>query len=102
VYYRYLHRYFTGGLAAAISCAKSGLAVKVLEKAPEFLPLGAGIQIPPNGVRALRELGLDDDRLCSVGAVSLAALNLRRYKDGRDLLRRPGREAFTQAYGAPW
>ena len=76
--------------------------MKIFEKAPAFLPLGAGIQIPPNGVRALRELGLDDDCLRSVGAVSLAALNLRRYKDGRELLRRPGGEAFVKTYGAPW
>ena len=69
---------------------------------PEFLPIGAGIQIPPNGARALRELGLDDKRLRSAGAVSLDAINLRRYKDGRELLRRPGGEAFRKAYGAPW
>lgn len=93
---------FTGGLAAAISCARNGIATKVLERAPEFLPIGAGIQIPPNGVRALRELGIDDNRLRFAGAVSLDSVNLRRYKNGQALLQRPGGEAFVKAYGFYW
>ncbi|KAF2101149.1 putative salicylate hydroxylase [Rhizodiscina lignyota] len=90
-----------GGLATALSCVQNGLKVQVFEKTPEILPIGAGIQIPPNGVRALRYLGVDD-KVQSSGAVAVQAGNLRSYKDGRNLLRRAGGEAYVRDYGAPW
>jgi salicylate hydroxylase len=48
-----------GGLAAAIALAQRGIAVRVLERRTEFSEAGAGIQLGPNGVRALRRLGVD-------------------------------------------
>ena len=47
-----------GGLAAAISLRRAGWSVTVFERAPELRPLGAGLSVWPNGVRALRALGL--------------------------------------------
>ncbi|HKO38083.1 MAG TPA: FAD-dependent monooxygenase [Solirubrobacterales bacterium] len=49
-----------GGLAAAIALRQAGWEATVYEAAPELRPLGAGLSIWPNGVRALRELGLGD------------------------------------------
>src|SRR4051812_6066880 len=49
-----------GGLAAAYAIARQGVAVRVLEQAPEFKELGAGIQLGPNIFRALDKLGLKD------------------------------------------
>jgi 2-polyprenyl-6-methoxyphenol hydroxylase-like FAD-dependent oxidoreductase len=49
-----------GGLAAAIALQRAGWEATVYEAAPELRPLGAGLSIWPNGVRALRELGLAD------------------------------------------
>ena len=49
-----------GGLAAAIALREAGLAVTVLERSQELQPIGAGLSIWPNGVRALRELGLSE------------------------------------------
>ncbi len=49
-----------GGLALALALARSGQASAVLERQPEFAAAGAGIQIGPNGVRALQELGVAD------------------------------------------
>lgn len=49
-----------GGLAAAYALARQGVAVRVLEQAPEFKELGAGIQLGPNIFRALDKLGLKD------------------------------------------
>lgn len=49
-----------GGLAAAIALRQAGWEATVYEAAPEARPLGAGLSIWPNGVRALRELGLAD------------------------------------------
>ena len=47
-----------GGLAAALALSRKGYPVHVIEKAHEFGEIGAGIQIAPNGSRALDELGL--------------------------------------------
>ena len=47
-----------GGLATALAVAKTGRRVHVLEKAPEFAELGAGLQLAPNAVRVLNALGL--------------------------------------------
>ena len=41
-----------GGLATAYALARKGFAVRVLEQAPEFKELGAGIQLGPNIFRA--------------------------------------------------
>ena len=49
-----------GGLAAAYALARRGLPVRVLEQAPEFKEIGAGIQLGPNIFRALDKIGLCD------------------------------------------
>jgi 2-polyprenyl-6-methoxyphenol hydroxylase-like FAD-dependent oxidoreductase len=47
-----------GGLCAALALAKSGIHVKVLERAPEVGEIGFGIQIAPNGYAMLERLGV--------------------------------------------
>jgi len=47
-----------GGLATALSMALSGRDVHVLEQAPEFTEIGAGLQIGPNATRVLDRLGV--------------------------------------------
>jgi 2-polyprenyl-6-methoxyphenol hydroxylase-like FAD-dependent oxidoreductase len=49
-----------GGLATAIALQRAGWEVTVLERAAHLRPLGAGLSIWPNGVRALRSLGLEE------------------------------------------
>jgi len=49
-----------GGLATALSLARHGMAAHVLEQAPEFAEIGAGLQLAPNALRVLDELGLLD------------------------------------------
>lgn len=48
-----------GGLAAAIALRRIGWDVTVLERAPELEPLGAGITIWPNALRALDTIDVD-------------------------------------------
>jgi len=48
------------GLAAAYALAEQGFPVRVIEQAPEFKEIGAGIQLGPNIFRALSKIGLDD------------------------------------------
>ena len=46
-----------GGLAAALGLARQGRPVRLFEQAPAFEEIGAGLQMSPNGVRALQALG---------------------------------------------
>jgi 2-polyprenyl-6-methoxyphenol hydroxylase-like FAD-dependent oxidoreductase len=48
-----------GGLAAALSLASRGYPSRVLEQAPEFREVGAGIQLGPNSWRCLRAMGAE-------------------------------------------
>jgi len=50
-----------GGLAAALALAQKGTAVRVLEQAPEFKEIGAGIQLGPNIFRMFECLGITDE-----------------------------------------
>lgn len=49
-----------GGLAAAGALRRIGLDVRVFEQAPRFAPVGAGIQLTANAMKALRGLGIAD------------------------------------------
>ena len=55
-----------GGLAAAYALARKGFPVRVLEQAPEFRELGAGIQLGPNIFRALNRIGLTALGFCTL------------------------------------
>lgn len=46
-----------GGLAAALGLARRGRPVRLFEQAAGFEEIGAGLQMSPNGVRALKALG---------------------------------------------
>jgi 3-hydroxybenzoate 6-monooxygenase len=52
-----------GGLSAALAAARRGFDVTVLERAPSFSEIGAGVQLAPNATRILKALGLLDDVL---------------------------------------
>ena len=49
-----------GGLTAALACLKRGFDVEVYEQASALKEVGAGLQLSPNGNRALYQLGLGD------------------------------------------
>lgn len=49
-----------GGSTLALACKQLGVDYLLLEQAPAFTEVGAGIQISPNGVRILEQLGLGD------------------------------------------
>lgn len=89
-----------GGLAAALAARKAGWDARVLEQAPAFSEVGAGIQLGPNATSILRGWGLLEGELASlvgrpqwlrvrdaVSARELAALQLG---------------SFEQRYGAPY
>ena len=47
-----------GGLTAALGFARAGANVTMYEQAPALTEVGAGLQISPNGARALQALGV--------------------------------------------
>ncbi len=49
-----------GGLACALALARHGWDVEVLERAPAFAEVGAGLSLWPNGLRALDALGVGE------------------------------------------
>ena len=49
-----------GGLSTALALSRKGVAVQVLEQAPEFMEIGAGIQLGPNVFRMFEVLGLTE------------------------------------------
>lgn len=48
-----------GGLTVAIALQKKGFSPVVFESAPEIRPLGAGIVLAANAIKAFREIGLE-------------------------------------------
>ncbi|WP_417686509.1 flavin-dependent oxidoreductase [Roseibium sp.] len=54
------------GLSLGLTCDQLGLPFRIYESAAELKPLGVGINLQPNAVRELFELGLEDD-LPSIG-----------------------------------
>lgn len=74
-----------GGLSAAFALAREGLRVRVLEQAPEFGEVGAGLQIAPNCTRILDDYGLLDE-VRRRGVLPKAML-MRDAVDGSELTR---------------
>ncbi len=89
-----------GGLAAALALAKVGRAATVLERATEPSEAGAGIQLGPNAVKALRQLGVAD-RIAQLASVP-TALTIRAGHDARILASTPLGPDVTTRYGAPY
>lgn len=73
-----------GGLATTIGLERAGWQVTVFERAEAFRPVGAGLTLAPNAVRAVDWFGLGD-QLRSRGMVQGAAGI--RAASGRWLLR---------------
>ena len=86
-----------GGLAVAIALREAGLDVTVLERSQELQPIGAGLSIWPNGVRALRTLGLGE---LADPAHALAAEGALRRSDGSELAAFDA-SAIEARFGAP-
>lgn len=88
------------GLAAALALADAGWSVKVLERRDVFSESGAGIQISPNGVRALQRIGVADRLSAMVGRPQ--AIDVRDAVSGRPLQRLPLGAWIEARHGAPY
>jgi len=88
-----------GGLGAAYSLRRQGLAVRVLEQAPAFGEVGAGIQLAPNCTRILDDYGLLGEAK-RLGVVP-DAMVMRDAVDGAELTRLDLRD-LEERYGFPY
>lgn len=107
-----------GGLAAAIALRKAGHEPVVLEQAVQMSPVGAGIYVTANGMKALTYLGVDGHVRrtsvnsqglfifdlksdASLGVVEFGSAGEERYGDGCYLTYRPDLfDALSNALGA--
>lgn len=89
-----------GGLTVALSLARAGHRVTVLEQAAELGEVGAGIQISPNASRVLIDLGL-------AGALSRVAvtpkdIRVHSVRAGGEVVRAAVGDAAEARWGAPF
>ncbi len=89
-----------GGLAAAIAAQRAGWQARLLEQAPAFSEVGAGLQLGPNATRILREWQL----LAPLAAHAAFPQRLlaRDAVDGGVLAQLPLGVDFERRYGAPY
>jgi 2-polyprenyl-6-methoxyphenol hydroxylase-like FAD-dependent oxidoreductase len=87
------------GLAAAVALHRRGVDVGVYEQAPELSEIGAGVQMTPNAMNALRLLGLEESAMAV--AFEPESQVLRSWKSGRVIYRAPIRGVFREQFGAP-
>lgn len=89
-----------GGLATALASALAGRRVRVLEKAPAFSEIGAGLQMAPNSTRLLDRLGVLD-RVVEAGVLP-ENLVFHNAVTGAELTRVAFDESFRERFGGPY
>ncbi len=88
------------GLASALAVSNAGGNATVFEKAANFEPVGAGLQLGPNAARALQRLGAWDAVLSSTYAPP--EIHMRDGCSGKLLKRLALGRSFEQRYGMPY
>jgi salicylate hydroxylase len=87
-----------GGLTAALSLQRHGFRVRVYEQASALQEVGAGLVLTPNAMRALNFLGVGDAITATSNPTS--ELEIRHYRTGEVLQRRPSGDFYQAKYGA--
>ena len=87
------------GLAAAVALHRRGIEVTVCGQSSELAEIGAGVQMTPNAMNALKSLGLE----AAARAVAFEPESqvLRSWRSGRVIYRAPVHGAFTERFGSP-
>lgn len=88
-----------GGLTAALALARVGATVTIIERTPELVATGAGVQLSPNATRILARFGLLD----AVRARALAptGIRVRAARGARTIAYMPLDDA-ERRWGAPY
>lgn len=88
------------GLASAYALRRAGAAVTLVERAPEFGEVGAGLQLGPNATRVLKQWGLLS-KVIDVGVIP-GNLVFRDAMNGHEIGRQALDETFLDRYQAPY
>ena len=75
------------GLTTALALAKRGLASRIVERANVLEEVGAGLQLSPNALRVMSDLGLLEP--LQVAGVTARSVFLKDARSGRTLARVP-------------
>jgi salicylate hydroxylase len=89
-----------GGLASALALARKGFKSVVLEQAPQFGEIGAGIQIAPNAWHALDALGVG--QLVKKEAVFIEHLLMMDGVTGEKVIDIPLDKRFARRFANPY
>src|SRR5439155_19624368 len=87
-----------GGLAAALALERHRAEIVICEQSPALNEIGAGLNLSPNALMALRVLGVED-AVIACGSES-DFMVIRNWKIGR-IISRMRLRAFRQQFGAP-
>lgn len=89
-----------GGLTTALCLGQDGHEVTVLEQAPLFEAVGAGLQCGANALRVFQSLGLED--ALEQVSVDPSHIDFLHFRSGQLLNRMQFGEAYRQKYGAAY
>ena len=89
-----------GGLATALGLAQKGFHSLVLEKAPKFGEIGAGIQLGPNAFHSFDFLGVGD--VARNMAIYIDSLRLMDALSGHEITRIPLDGEFRSRFKNPY
>jgi 3-hydroxybenzoate 6-monooxygenase len=89
-----------GGLAAALALSRKGLRVELIEQAPQFKEIGAGIQLGPNVFHMFEVLGLTEGM--SALAVFPENLIMMDSVTGTEVTRIPLLHEFRKKFKYPY
>ena len=89
-----------GGLAAALALSRKGIPSQLIEQAPEFKEIGAGIQLGPNVFWMFEVLGL----VAPISALAVFPNNLIMMDSitGEEVTRIPLGDAFRKKFHHPY
>lgn len=89
-----------GGAATALSLARQGIKVMLLEKAHEIGEIGAGIQLGPNAFSALDSLGVG--AVARQRAVFTDHITMMDAVSGEEVVHIETGQAFRDHFGGPY
>jgi 3-hydroxybenzoate 6-monooxygenase len=89
-----------GGMAAALSLARIGVPVTLLEQAAQIAEIGAGLQLGPNAFAALDALGVGEAVRC--GSVFTDRMVMMDAVDCSEVATIPVGEAFRMRFNNPY
>lgn len=87
------------GMTAAAAIAQAGFPVTLLESAPQFGEIGAGVTLSPNAMKGLDFIGACEE--AAAAGVEPTRQRVQHWQDGRTLVQMD-RSTQRAKYGAPY